>query len=508
MGRCPAILIGGVSSGVGKTSLTLGIVRALVRRGLRVQTFKVGPDFLDPSYLKLASGRPCYNLDGWMTGRDYVEQLFARVTADADIAIIEGVMGLFDGASPTSLEGSSAEIAMWLDAPVLLVANAHGAARSLAAVVMGFTRFEPGLRMAGVIANHAGSDRHRKWLGESLAAAGLPPLVGAVPRDSLPTLQSRHLGLMTADSRTLPDQTINQLADACEKHVDIDTLLAAAGAGKMRNAECGMRNGASSVQARPNSADRQADPHDHSGADVGLPFSVVDTSATTQKGKPAPAARARIAVARDEAFHFYYPDNIEILESFGAELVEFSPLRDARLPADVGGVYLGGGYPEVHAAALAANVSMLADIRRHAADGKAIYVECGGLMYLGQTITALDGTRSALAGVLPIETAMLAKLKSLGYVQAAATAESLWSDPADGQAVLRGHEFHYSEIVRDAAAAQGWRPAYAISRRDGRQSPEGYAKGLVLASYVHAHFASCPRAAERFVELCRKPNDA
>ena len=215
MGRCPAILIGGVSSGVGKTSLTLGIVRALVRRGLRVQTFKVGPDFLDPSYLKLASGRPCYNLDGWMTGREYVQQLFARVTADADIAIIEGVMGLFDGASPTSLEGSSAEIALWLDAPVLLVANAHGAARSLAAVVMGFTRFESGLRMAGVIANHAGSERHRKWLGESLAAAGLSPLVGAVPRDSLPTLQSRHLGLMTADSRTLPDQTVNQLADAC-----------------------------------------------------------------------------------------------------------------------------------------------------------------------------------------------------------------------------------------------------------------------------------------------------
>ncbi|MGD0900881.1 MAG: AAA family ATPase, partial [Thermoguttaceae bacterium] len=190
-GACPRLVIAGTASGVGKTSLALGLARELCRRGLRVQTFKVGPDFLDPTYLAMASGRTCYNLDGWMTSRDYVRALFVRATAGADIALIEGVMGMFDGASPVGLEGSTAEIAAWLDAPVLLVAGAHGAARSLAATVKGFAEFEPGIRVAGVIANQAGSPRHREWLAEALRGADLPPLVGAVPRGILPTLPSR-----------------------------------------------------------------------------------------------------------------------------------------------------------------------------------------------------------------------------------------------------------------------------------------------------------------------------
>jgi cobyrinic acid a,c-diamide synthase len=213
--NCPRIAIAGTGSGVGKTSMALGLARCLTRQGLRVQTFKVGPDFLDPTYLALASGRKCYNLDGWMTSRDYVRHLFSRATADADIAIIEGVMGMFDGAAPTSLEGSSAEIAGWLDAPVLLVANAHGSARSLAATVKGFAHFEPGVRVAGVIANQGGSERHRAWLAESLSAAGDAPLVGMMPRGSLPALPSRHLGLVTADRENLSDQILDQLSDAC-----------------------------------------------------------------------------------------------------------------------------------------------------------------------------------------------------------------------------------------------------------------------------------------------------
>ena len=210
---------------MGKTSLVLGIVRALARQGLRVQTFKVGPDFLDPTYLARASGRTCYNLDAWMTSPEYVRRLFARAAADADLAVIEGVMGLFDGASPNAFEGSTAEIASLLAAPILLVVNAHGAARSLAATVKGFTEFEPGLSVAGVIANQSGSSRHAAWLSEALASAALPPLVGATPRGSLPALQSRHLGLATADEAVLDEATLDVLADACEEHLDMPRLL-------------------------------------------------------------------------------------------------------------------------------------------------------------------------------------------------------------------------------------------------------------------------------------------
>jgi cobyrinic acid a,c-diamide synthase len=474
MSERPRILIAGTSSGVGKTSLTLGLVRALARRKLRVQTFKVGPDFLDPTYLALASGRTCYNLDGWMTGREYVQDLFFRAAADADIAIAEGVMGLFDGASPTGLEGSSAEIALWLDAPVLLVANAHGAARSLAATVKGFAEFEPGLRLAGVIANQSGSERHRDWLREGLVAAGLPPLVGTVPRGGLPALQSRHLGLVTADRDVLPEETIERLADACEKHLDVDLIL----------------------QLAKTAGLLASTPHP---ALAGHPL-------PRERGKNHDHPPARIGLARDKAFQFYYPDNLEILRSFGAELVEFSPLEDAHLPRGLGGIYLGGGYPEVHAAALAANESMLREIQSHAAQGRAIYAECGGLMYLGEAVTTVDGRRLAMAGVLPIETAMLERLKSLGYVEATASDESLWQDGRGGEPiVLRGHEFHYSEIVADRSAAEGWQPAYAVRRRSSEATTqEGYCRGLVLAGYMHAHFGSCPRAAERFVELCRE----
>ena len=463
-GRCPAILIAGTSSGVGKTSLSLGIVRSLARRGLRVQTFKVGPDFLDPSYLALASGRPCYNLDGWMTGREYVQQLFARVTADADIAVVEGVMGLFDGASPTSLEGSSAEIAQWLDLPVLLVTDVHGAARSLAATVKGFAEFEPVLRLAGVIANQTGSERHGQCLGESLSAAGLPALVGAVPSGALPALHSRHLGLVTASKDALPEETIDELGNACQKHLNLGAICRLAGEGHARKAQA------------------------YHEADI----------------SPQSGPKVLIGIARDEAFHFYYVDNLEILRSFGAELVDFSPLKDRRVPPGLGGIYLGGGYPELYARRLAANGSMIEDVRRHVALGKALYAECGGLMYLGQTLTTLEGNRFAMVGVLPVETTMLGKLKSLGYVEAMASAGTIWggTGPAP-KTFLRGHEFHYSDIVSDLSAADGWQRAYQIRRRAEGAAAEGFFKGSVLASYVHVHFASCPWAAGRFVELCR-----
>ena len=225
MAHCPTLVIAGTHSGSGKTSLTLALTRALSRRGLAVQTFKVGPDFLDPTYLALASGRPCYNLDGWMAGKEHVCRLFERAAADADCALVEGVMGLFDGADTATDEGSTAQIARWLGVPVLLVVNVHGMGRSVAALVQGFVHFEADLRFAGVVANHCGSERHAAWLADSLRAAGLPPLVGAIPRGAFPTLASRHLGLVTADERLLPDAVLDALADSLERHIPIEALF-------------------------------------------------------------------------------------------------------------------------------------------------------------------------------------------------------------------------------------------------------------------------------------------
>ncbi len=308
---CPRIVIGGTESGAGKTSLTLALVAALRRRGTRVQTFKVGPDFLDPSYLAIASGRPCYNLDGWMMGRDYVERLVARATADADIAVIEGVMGLFDGADPDSLEGSTAEIASWLKAPVILVADVYGMARSLAAVVKGFATFERKVRVAGVIANHCGSVRHGIMLAEALQASRLPPMVAAVPRGALPELPSRHLGLVTADSRNLPPETLEALADAFEHYSALSEIVNMA---------------------------RSA------------PFLYVEAPERKRI-----AERVRLGVAHDTAFHFYYRDLLDDLEDSGCSIVRFSPVADRNLPDGLDAIYIGGGYPEEVAAELSAN---------------------------------------------------------------------------------------------------------------------------------------------------------
>ncbi len=474
---CPRLVIAGSGSGVGKTSLALGLARWLARQGLRVQTFKVGPDFLDPSYLAMASGRTCYNLDGWMTSRPYVRALFARATADADIALIEGAMGMFDGASPRTLEGSTAEIAQWLAAPVLLVVNAHGAARSLAATVKGFAEFEPGVRVAGVIANQGGSPRHRAWLAESLSQAATAPLLGMLPRGSLPALPSRHLGLVAADQANLAAESIDQLADVCGECLDISAIVDLA---------CSAESLLASDSATlPNAA----------------PLQWGGRSAQPETSLRELPRKVRLGIARDEAFHFYYADNLESLAAAGAEWVPFSPLRDAGLPADLDGLYLGGGYPEAHAARLADNRQMLADVRQFAASGRAIYAECGGLMYLGRMLTCLDGTRYPMAGVLPIETAMLEKLKVLGYAEVAWAGGSLWG--AAGQ-VARGHEFHYSEITAEPRPADGWQPAYTVRRRRAEPASGGFFRDRVLAGYVHLHWASRPEAIDHFLCCCQE----
>ncbi len=454
----PRIIIAGTQSGTGKTSLCLALAASLKRRDLRVQTFKIGPDFLDPSYLTLASGRPCYNLDGWMTRKEYVLELFSRTTQDADIAVIEGVMGLFDGSDPENSEGSTAEMARWLDAPVLLVVNVHGMARSLSAVVKGCVEFERNLKVGGIIANHSGSDRHKDWLAQSLKSTSLPPLLGAIPRGAFPTLPSRHLGLVTADPQNLSLKILEELAGVLERHLSVDAVIEIA-----RNAS---------------------------------PLSMTETG---REPKPRPK-RVSVGVAYDRAFHFYYPDNLDELKLRGCDLILFSPLQDRKLPEQIEALYFGGGYPEEYAKTLSENRGMREAVIQFARRGLPLYAECGGLMYLTQGIETTQGERYPMVGLLPVWSRMLNRLKSLGYVEVTLTNNSLWGEKG---AVLRGHEFHYSELAGLPQDDPFWTSVYRIKRRRSEKIfPEGFQQKNVLASYVHLHWASQPGSVETFIDQC------
>jgi len=454
----PRIIIAAPQSGTGKTSLTLALIASLKRRGLRIQAFKVGPDFLDPSYLTIASGRPCYNLDGWMTGREYVLELFHRTTQDADLAVIEGVMGLFDGSDPATSEGSTAEIAKWLNAPVLLVVNVHGMARSLAAIVKGCVEFDRTLKISGIVANHCGSDHHKDWLAQSLESSSLPPLLGAIPRGIMPTLPSRHLGLITADSENLSPKILEELADLFEKHVSVARILQMA-------------------------------------SDAPL-LSVPEPASEVKPFRK----HISVGVAYDRAFHFYYPDNLDELTSRGCDLIRFSPLEDRDLPKDLDSLYLGGGYPEEYAEALANNQEMQEAVRKFAGRGLPLYAECGGLMYLTRGIETTIGKRYPMVGLLPVWSRMLDRLKSLGYVEVTLAQDALWGKSG---AVIRGHEFHYSELTGDPLEDGFWAPAYRLKHRRSKTAViEGFQQGNTLASYVHLHWASRPKAMETFIARC------
>jgi len=444
------LVIAGTASGVGKTTVTVALARALAARGLRVAVCKCGPDYLDPSYHARATGAPSESLDGWMMGRDAVLATFRYATRGADIALIEGVMGLYDGASPTGEVGSTAEIAKWLAAPVVLVCDASGMARSIAALAGGFAAFDPALVFAGVVCNRLGSRSHLALLR---AACDTPRVLGGLPKEPELAFPERHLGLVTADRTALPDAVLDGWGARAADWIDLDALVAAA---------------------------RSAPP--------------------LAELVPAPAAGAappvcRIGVALDAAFHFYYADNLRRLEELGAELVRFSPIRDAALP-DVDGLYLGGGYPEVHAAELAANTAMRTAIAAFAAAGGPIYAECGGLMYLARGIRTRDGALHDMVGLVPGEAAMHDRRVALGYVEVETQGPTVL-----GEAGLRfrGHEFRYSELALGGDIEH----AYTVRRRRGGEvRREGYRIGNVLASYVHAHWASNPLAARGLVSAC------
>ena len=438
----PRLVVAGTSSGAGKTTVATGLMAALVRRGLKVGGAKVGPDFIDPGYHAVATGRPGRNLDAWMCGEGAVAPLAGRAGEGADVLVVEGVMGLFDGSGdPDGPAASTAHVAALIDAPVVLVVDASSVGASVAAMVHGFATFDPSVRVAGVILNRVRTDSHEDLLRHALAGAGVPVL-GALRRRPDYAWRDRHLGLVpVVEQAGDVARSIERLAEAVSCDCDLDALLALA----------------RSAPARP-----VAEPH-----------------------RARYQGSARIAVASGPAFSFSYPDNLELMAQAGAELMPFDPLADGRLPDVVDGLYAGGGFPEIFAAGLASNRPLLEDIAARVRGGLVTWAECGGLLWLARS---LDGHR--LAGVVPAEARMTDRL-TLGYRRARVRAGSPLG-PAGTS--VRGHEFHYSAMVPEGDALH-W------SGRAG-QGRTGFAGPTLIASYMHLHLAAEPGVAEHFVAAC------
>jgi cobyrinic acid a,c-diamide synthase len=442
------VVVAGTSSGAGKTSVTCGLIGALRRRGLTVQGFKVGPDYIDPSYHELAACRPGRNLDAFLSGPELIAPLARHGAQGADIAIVEGVMGLFDGASGRGELASTAHVAKLLRAPVVLVVDAAAMARSVAAVVHGYRTFDPDVDVAGVIFNKVGSDHHEQLLREAVVPLGVRVL-GALRRDERVVAPERHLGLVPAGEHAArATAALDALAAAAECDVDLDGVVALA-------------------RAAP-----------------GLPGPAWRLPSDDVAAEPV-----RIAIARGPAFSFHYHENLELLEAAGAELAPFDPLADERLPDGARALLLAGGFPEIFGAELEANAALRRSIVDFAAAGHPILAECGGLLYLCEE---LDG--HAMCGVLPATARMTGRL-TLGYREAQAATATPWMDAGE---TVRGHEFHYTQVEAGPGRAPAWR-----LRARGRERADGFAAGAVQAGYLHVHWAATPRLAARLVEAAR-----
>ncbi len=451
------IVIAGTHSGSGKTTVTLGVMAALRRRGLRVQGFKVGPDYIDPSYHTAVTGRPSRNLDTWMMSVEAIRELFDRGSEGVDIAVIEGVMGLYDGIEPLSNRGSTAEMSRLFEAPVVLVVDVASMARSVAAVVLGFQSLDPRVNIAGIIANRVGSKGHFELVQAAVEqVCGIPTLGYLTKQDSL-HLPERHLGLIPALERGELFGLFDTLAKTIPGTVDLERILQLA-----------------------QSAPAWITP---------TPILFVDSHRKT--------SMATIAIARDSAFNFYYPENLELLEWYGAHLVEFRPLDGDPIPNDADGVYIGGGFPEEFAAILSQREDVKSSLRQAVEDGMPVFAECGGLMYLSEVLTNKEGESYPMAGVIAATVSMQSHVAALGYREVTARQDTLLLSEGER---ARGHEFHYSTITYPPS--ENWPYAYeAIGMRGSKL--EGYAQGNVLAGYTHLHFASNPNMAQRFIRACR-----
>ncbi|MEU4153941.1 cobyrinate a,c-diamide synthase [Streptomyces sp. NPDC026659] len=476
----PRLVIAAPSSGSGKTTVATGLMAAFAARGLAVSPHKVGPDYIDPGYHALATGRVGRNLDAYLCGAELVAPLFLHGARGCDLAVVEGVMGLFDGAAGQGELASTAQVAKLLRAPVVLVVDASSQSRSVAALVHGFASWDTGVRIGGVILNKVGSDRHEELLREALESVGVPVL-GVLRRSVGLETPSRHLGLVpVAERRAAAVEAVAAMGAVVSEGCDLDALLALArGAGAVSGAAwC-----AAEVTDSPT--------HDHPSRSAEKATSGPDPSAekcTTRSDRPTAKTRPRIAVAGGPAFTFSYAEHTELLAAAGAEVVTFDPLRDEELPDGCAGLVIGGGFPEVYAAELSANDRLRKAVAELAGSGAPIAAECAGLLYLCRE---LDG--APMCGVLDASARMSERL-TLGYRDAVAVGDSVL---AAAGTRMRGHEFHRTVVEPGAGAAPAW-GVLSPARR-----VEGFVQHGVHASYLHTHWAAEPSVARRFTERCR-----
>ncbi len=443
-----ALVVAGTASGAGKTTVAIAIIAALRSRGLTVQPFKCGPDFIDGGHLAFAASRPVRNLDTWMLDAEANREIFSRASAGCDVAVVEGMMGLFDGATGSSEEGSTAEIAKLLSLPVILVVDAGNSARSIAAVIRGFEIFDSKLIFAGIILNRVAGDGHFHMLESAIRQSSVVPVLGWLPMEADAAIPERHLGLHTAaEGIGASLSTLTTLGN----RLDLEQLL-----------------DATVYNRRPETA-------------------TISSAEPKYKG-------IRVGVARDRAFSFYYEDNLNLLRESGAEIVEFSPIADLVLPENLHALYFGGGYPELYAAELSRNGSLLHEIRDFAKANKPIYAECGGLMYLAEKLTVIEGHSYSMAGILSIAIEMTKSLIHFGYVDVEFAHNCLLGEKGTQ---VRGHSFHCSRIVAHDPLHSVYRVHYSLS---GRREQEGFVRGRVLGTYIHLHFRSNPSLVSSFLE--------
>jgi cobyrinic acid a,c-diamide synthase len=443
--QIPACVISGTSSGSGKTTVTLGLMAAFKERGLRVQPYKCGPDFIDPGLHELVTGVKSRNLDLWMSGEKHTRKCFQTHLAHADISLIEGVMGMFDGGL-----SSSGELSRTLGISNILVLDVRSMADSAAAIVKGFETFSEGAEVKGVILNNIASERHLQLVSDAISNNCNAKILGYLPRNLDFSIPSRHLGLLTGDEAPISEEMVSLLAKTISDHIDLDKILSL----------CSTFSPVTQPQGAGNK---------HSSP-------------------------CRIAVARDKAFCFYYEDNFDILRERGAELIFFSPLNDEKLPENIHGIYLGGGYPELYARELSTNTSMLEALRSWIESDGVVYAECGGFMYLTKGIVDHEQNQHNLVGAFPVISAMQTKRASLGYREV--TTQQVCCFGA-ANTVLRGHEFHYSNIEEmDSSIPR----IYQVNNG----ALEGYNYRRVLGGYMHLHFGYSPEVATAFINYCRE----
>jgi len=455
--KYPRILIAGTHSGVGKTTITLGLMSALKEKGHKVQGFKAGPDYIDPSHHTAITQKPSRNLDTWLMSRDVCLELYEHALTDSDMAVIEGVMGLYDGCLDGSELGSTAHLAKILNVPAILVMDAKGMSRSAGAVVLGYKNFDRDVKIRGIILNRVKSERHYASLKKSIEGHCGIPVLGYMPFHEDITLPERHLGLIPSVEQEFSKSTYQKIGNLLSSTVDIDQLISIA-----------------------------------STSDNLPSFKKTVFSGINER------FYFRIAVAVDEAFNFYYQDNLDLLELYGIELTYFSPLYDKYLPADIDGLYIGGGFPELYAAMLAANTTMKESIRKAHKNGVVIYGECGGMMYLLEQLVDFKKKTHEMCGILRGMTRMENKRQGLGYITVQALQDNILCKKGD---MFKGHEFHWSSLH----VPEGTPYAYAISKCDDRKSKmDGIFADHVLGSYTHVHFATDPGLVKQFLYTIAK----